>query len=344
VRTTSAVLAAALATGAVALLAGCSGSGSSNAPGALPGSSVAPQSHARNPNSLVRTGVAPKFFSLMRFGKTAPTPDKGAKPPKLLAVSDFGTGAIEVLNKSYQLTETITSGADGPDGDWYDKKANLYVANYAGINVEEYAKNSTSPSFTYSSGLTDPIGVTSDSSGNVYVADFGDGSASVVNEYPQGSNTASVSCSTGLANENVAFDSKGDVFVDGNNPNTGEATVLEYTGGLSGCHSTTLTVPIEFAGGMQIDKNNNLVIEDQIAGAVYIVPPPYSSASSSITGFEDPFHLCLNKKQNLLFVADNAAEDVVVVNYPAGGVVTTLGAANGLSDPAGVACDPPSKA
>jgi hypothetical protein len=333
------LLTAALASGAVALLAGCSGSGSS--PSALPGSggnTMQSQSHVRSNSGLERTGVAPKFFSLLRFGASVPKVNPNAnKPPKELAVTDFGTGAAEILDKHYHLSQTITNGLYGPDGDWYDSLGNLYIANYAGVTVQEYAPGGTSPIFTYNSGLGDPIGVTTDSSQNVYVADYGFGGASVVVEYPQGSNTPSNTCSTGLANEGVAVDKKGHVFVSGNNPNTGSANILEFKKGLSGCKATTLGVTMGFAGGMVIDKSGTLAAIDQFAG-VNIIPPPYTSISSTINnGFSDPFHDALNKKQDTIYVADVGNGNVQGLTYPAGSPLITLTSANGLVDPAGVA-------
>jgi hypothetical protein len=330
-RTRAVLLAVALVSG-TALLAACSGGFSGQL--ALSGTTTSSQSHAAGPIAS-RTGVAPQFLSLLHFGHDVPRPDLKKGKLKAVAVSDFGTGAVEVLNRKYALTSTITSGINGPDGDYYDNLGNLYVANDVGINVTEYNSSGTLIG-TYSMDLTDPVDVTADKSDNVYVADYGGGAASVIVFYPQGKNEPG-ECSTGLANEGVAVDRYGNVFVAGDNPSTGKGQLLEYVGGPGGCSATTLGATVTSAGGLQIDRYGNLIACDQDAGAD-IIPPPYTSISSTIAS--DCFHAALNKRQNLIFIAQPNDSNVLVDQYPSGTAVTTLGAANGLSDPAGVATYP----
>jgi hypothetical protein len=317
------------------LLAGCSGSGST-VPQTL--SQTSPTRYQAQHRDA--TGVATRYLSLLRFGAHAPAathPDLSSA--KRFAVSDFGTGAVEVLKGNYALHQTITSGLNGPDGNFYDMNGRLYVANYAGINVTEYAQGGTTPIFTYSTGLTDPIAVTTDKTGNVFVGDYAFGGSGFVNEYAQGSNTVLNSCSPGGSVEGIAVGKTGKVFVAYNDSNTGTAKIAKYNNGLAGCNETVLGVSLGFAGGMQIANNKSLVVCDQFAG-IDIIPPPYTSVGSTIGGYSDPFHVALNKGNTLMFVADVGNALVYVQNYPSGSAVTTLGAANGLVDPAGIATFP----
>jgi hypothetical protein len=328
------LVAAAMATAAVGVLAGCSGSGSSSI------SPVVPTSHGvRQAMSHDATGIAPKFLSIQHYGSSLPSirPNSGAL--KFLAVADAGTGAVEILNASYVLTSTITTGLNGPDGDWYDQHKNLYVANYSGPYVQEYAPGGSTPSFTYSTGLGDPINVATDEHGHVFAIDYNFGSPGFVNEYAQNSNTVMHTCSLSGGGEGIAIGETGQVFISYNNP-AGGANIVEYKHGLSGCTGTTLGVALNFAGGLQLDNHKNLVACDQTAGAVDIIAPPYGSVTSSITGFADPFHVALNKANTLVFVADAANADVAVDNYPSGTSVTILNGSNGLSLPYGVATTP----
>ena len=331
---TNLTLAAAALSGA-ALLAACSGNGLTGMQSAVPGV----QSQLRNSQfAPERTGVAPQYLQMLRFGQ-APyvRPDTHPDVSKLadIAVSDWGSGAVEVLNPSYKLAETITDGLNGPDGDYYDAKGNLYVADYAGVNVTEYSKTGKL-THTYSVDLLDPVNVTVDKKNHVFVADYASGQPSVVVEYPQGRDNPIASCSTKLANEGVVVDSKGDVFVSGNNSN-GTANIIEYKGGLKGCKATMLKVPLGYAGGLQLDAKQNLVVCDQTIG-VDIVPPPYKSVGSTIKGGQDSFHVALDAANTTIFIADPSSDaDVLVDKYPSGGRIATLGSKNGLTDPSGVA-------
>ncbi len=113
---------------------------------------------------------------------------------------------------------SITSGVNGPDGNWVDKPVagnrHFYVANYANPNITEYDVNGNLL-FTYSADIADPIGVTTDKNGNVFEADlnYTVPSGGYVNEYAQMSNTVIASCSPGGNVEGVAVDKHGNVFV-----------------------------------------------------------------------------------------------------------------------------------
>ncbi|MBV9027244.1 MAG: hypothetical protein JO311_01390 [Candidatus Eremiobacteraeota bacterium] len=291
---------------------------------------------------LWRTGIDPAVFSKIhaRHVKHVPShPDRF----KELAVSDAGLNEVVELSRSFSPVNSFSNSYG--DGDWVDPSGNIYVADYASLAVDEYDQSGTLL-YTYNSGLTDPVDVTTDSAGNVYVANYGSaGSANVV-EYPPMTNTPSASCNTNLANEGLILDKSGDLFVDGNNSG-GTGNIEEFApGGLASCSWTTLTPTVSFAGGMTIDNNGDLAVCDQLAG-VDIIPPPYTSISKTITvsGGSDYFHDALtgrnlknpNGTHEYLFIADAGTAEVYVVNYETGALDTTLGSANGLSLPYGVA-------
>ena len=123
--------------GAVALLAACSG-GSQGTMSTIPGG-VNSLSHIRT--GIAASGIATKFIGMAH---AHPTHSHGIKVPggaNSLYVSDAGINAVDVLaNNSWTYSGSITSGINGPDGNWVDKKGNIYVANYGGPNVTEYNK------------------------------------------------------------------------------------------------------------------------------------------------------------------------------------------------------------
>jgi hypothetical protein len=316
VRSNLTILTAALISGWAVLLAGCSGNVS-------PGASGVPQ-------------------DLLRSALSIPAAHLPKATLKSVAVSDNGNGShmssVAILNHSYQLVQSI-SGLTFPRGASYDFSGNLYVANFGSASVLEYAPGSSSPSFTYTTGLVRPDDVKTDKAGDVYVADENDGGTGVgsVFEFSQGSNTVLNRCSNGMNYEGIAIDKQGNVFASGRAPNYGSGVLLEYKGGLTGCTPTTLGVTLASGGGLLVDKHGNLIACDYNAHDVVIIPPPYTSVSSTITGFENPTYAALDMKENLLFVADPNSFNVQVLKYPSGTYVTMLDSSNGLYTPEGVA-------
>lgn len=322
------LVAAAMATAAVGVLAGCSASGTSSM------SSVVPTSHSvRQAASIHDSGIAPRYLESIRVGSGRPVvrPNSGGK---LIAVTDAGTNTVDIFNGSYVQTGTISNGLSGPDGDWYDQAGNLYVGNYAGTFVQEYAPGGSSPSFNYTTGLTDPINETTDESGNVFVDDY---QGDQVVEFAQASNTQMFACPVAGAPEGIAVGEHGKVFVS-LNFTAGGAGIVEFPAGLGSCgNEVTLISSLGFAGGLQLDTHNNLVACDQLVGVDIIDKPNYNSVSSTITGALDSFHVALNKYGTLVFITDPSSLDVLVDHYPSGTPVTTM---TGFATPYGVATKP----
>ncbi len=301
-------------TAAACVLAACSG-------GATP-------SQSPPLSEIARSGLAPALLSHVHLGSARAK----VKPQRIrykglrdLYVSDIGNDDVVLLkNKSYADVDTLTNGIYGPDGAFIDRHGNFYVANFEDVNIVEYAPHGTKPKFTYSAGMTDPVDVTVDGHGNVYEADYLGG---FVAEYAQKSNTQLYQCSPGEV-EGVAVDQSGDVFVDFG------SSIVEYTGGLSGCTATPLGVTLESAGGMAIDRHDNLLVCDQLGQAVDVIAPPYTSVTRVLQSGYAPFHVTINKDNRLAFVASVDEAAVYVVDYATGGALATLaGKAYGLSDP-----------
>jgi DNA-binding beta-propeller fold protein YncE len=315
---------------AVALLCACSSGGSQGPVSALPGSNASQRRYV----DLSPTGAAIEL-SVRRATRMQRHGFNPAAAAKDLYVDDQGTNAIDILkNKKWTYTGDIAD--DQSDGNWVDKNGNIYAANYNSANITEFSQGG-SLVYTYSSSIDDPVNVTVDAHGNVYDADF---AGHYVNEYAQQSNAVLTTCSLGDGYvEGVAVDKRGDVFVDyliyySSSSNYG--LIAEYKRGLNGCSGTTLGVTLGWPGGMVLDKSDNLIITDQTADTVDVIAPPYSSVTKTLaSGFEDPFHVTLDKANNQAYVTENGNGEVDVLSYPGGAVEATLGATNGISYAAG---------
>jgi hypothetical protein len=231
---------------AIAVLSACSGSATSTQ--TLPGSSV---SQSRALADLAGSGVSPKS---LQYARTRAVASRSSVKPAAgggeLYVSDFGTNDVDVLkNNTWAYIAGIRNGINGPDGNWF-AHGKFYVANYAGANINEYA-DYYNIWYTYSASMIDPVDVAVDRHGNVFEADYDypyyNG---FVNEYAQESNTVMATCAPGGGVEGVAVDKHGNVFIDYNNSSLAAGYIVEYTGGLAGCHGTTLPITLTFAGGM----------------------------------------------------------------------------------------------
>jgi hypothetical protein len=326
---------------AAAALTGCS-----SQLGVAPSGGVgAPTSPAMSPADFAKTGITPKDYPLIRFGRGGAdamprhTAYAGLKDLYVTDVSYPGTRVVVYANKGYGEVTTIGNGVGDPFGDTLDSKGNFYVANAISgsdaVNVSEYVPGGSSPSTTYDAGMKDAINVATDRHGNVYEADY---QGAFVNEYAQGKNVVKNTCSPGGGVEAIAVDKSGNVFVA---YNSGSGKLVEYKGGLKGCNGTPLAPTFRFVGGMVIDSHGTLIVCDQENSVVDLIPSPYSSITGTLgTGFGTPFHVALNKANSRVFVTDVLNYDVQILKYPSGQSVTTLGSGEGLQNPFGVVDGP----
>lgn len=344
---------AATAVISAALLAACSGGASQGTSAGLPSTGT---SAAKGLSDPIRSGVAPKYLSMIRHGHAA---KHGVRPDLFtnhaLYISDSGNGAADVIKYNHWSTfeGTIGSGMSGIDGNWVDKATvpgsqNLYETDYSGPYINEYSTQGMLE-FTYSTGMADPVALATDKHGNVFEADFnytvqGGG---YVNEYAQESNTVMASCSPGGNVEGVAVDKHGNVFVAYNNLSTDAGTVAEYVGGLvaSGCTATVEPITFGYLGGIALDRQGNLIVCDQTGpgfsgNVIDVLAPPYSAITGTLgSGYTDPFHVSVDMAGTRAYVTDLGAAAVDVLNYPSGTSVTTINATSttGVVGPTGAA-------
>jgi hypothetical protein len=317
----------------IAMLSACSGGMQSSNSG-LPSSPAASHTQLLQGFALP-TGVDTRYSTPQSRIPSQLNSIKPAKAGKDLFVSSGSTTVVILANETYKEVGTLSDGITESDGVWVDSKGNVYVAN-AGSNVVEYAPGGTSPTCTYT-GATDPINVATDSKGNVYVADFNLlHNPGYIDEYAQCTDTIEKQWPIDEGPEGVAVDKKGDIFVAYFNSSF-HGSFEEFVGGSS--TATQLGATVGSPAGLILDKNSNLIADDQ-TGYIDVIAPPYSSATALVTGLSDPFHCSLAKKENLLFNANAGSAEVGVYSYPSGSPVTTLGSSNGISAAEGVGDSP----
>ncbi len=327
-----------LAAAALVLVAGCS-SGGPQSSAAIPSAGGA--SRSAHQTNILASGIAPKFATMVRLGLHQPALVRPNVSMAKLFVSDFGSGAEEILRGSrYINAGAINDQLSGPDGNWFSS-VGLLVADYAGVHVIEYGSNpgpGAPAKFVYNAGMVDPVNVTTDSNNHVYEADYNTGNPGFINEYAHKSNSVMASCAIGGAGEGVAVDGPGNVFVSYQNGYGYIAEISRRAWRNQSCTATVLPPVLQYAGGMVLDNHKNIVFCDQLAGAVYVAQAPdYTTVTPLLTGMSDPFHVTLSKNNSQAYIADVGAAVVYVVSYPGGGVLATLGSANGLTDPASAA-------
>lgn len=245
-------------------------------------------------------------------------------------------------NHGYAPDGTITDGVGAGQGAFLDAGGNLYVADSLNVAVREFAPGTTTFSFSYTAGMVDPSNVAVDRKGDVFEADWADNGIGFVNEYPKNVNAMLHHCSLGGPAIGLAVDSASDVFA--NYRILGKTVIVEFKGGLSGCHATKLGIRFRSAGGMAVDRNGNLIVCDLVKPAVDVLAPPYNAVTRVLgSGYVEPYAVAIDRKNTKVFVADSAGGNenaIDVIEYSSGTVLDRLGRKQGLFDPVGVTDGP----
>ncbi len=250
--------------------------------------------------ALGRLGIA---ISITALGATSPAPHAFATTPALHHASMARTGAtIAVVNSlastvtaygasasgDARPTATLSLGLDIPDCATFDAAGDLWVVNYSGRSVVEYAGNAFSggpqgPERTISSdssgSLNSPAACAFDQSGDLWVAN--DLTNTVV-EYAPGAQASGVQVPIATISSDgsdslsgpvaLAFDQSGDLWV----ANYDNSTVVEYTisGFASGPQVPAVTISADASGalnspfGLAFDRSGDLWVAANLSNKV----------------------------------------------------------------------------
>jgi DNA-binding beta-propeller fold protein YncE len=260
-----------------------------------------------------------------------------AKAGKDLYVTDDASSVFLFKNSNYRPDGAITNGVSDTNSVWVDNVGNVYVANLETADITEFAPGAKSPSCTYASGLVDPVNVTTDSKGNVYVADFNFyAKIGYIDVFAQCTDTIAKQYEIKHGPEGVAVDASGDIFVSFFNKQK-RGAFEEFVAGNS--TATLLAASVASPGGIILDKQRDIIADDQ-RGAIFRIPPPYTTDMGIVSGMFDPFRVALSKDEKTLFSANSGSGTVTIYKYPSAKLIKTLGSADGLDGADGVSQNP----
>jgi hypothetical protein len=183
----------------------------------------------------------------------------------LLYVGDDATNDVFVYDyKSRKPVGTLT-GLSEPYGECVDTKGDVYVANFDGQDVVEYAHGGTNVLNTYDQSGGTPIGCAVDAKGDVAVTSFDPGEVTV---YAKGNpNNGTTYSGTCYYLWTMGYDNRGNLIGVGENESGGR----EYCGLLFGgasMSSLSFGETIDFPGGTMWD-GKYIALGDQEAGGAY---------------------------------------------------------------------------
>jgi hypothetical protein len=338
----------------LALLAGCSGGGSSS-PTPLSAQGTTTQSTLRTTSSFARS----RSTSVARLGAqgigirdlSAGFADPDASSTATVIISDAEADDVYAYSAD-KLVATIT-GFSEPQGLAANTAGDIYIADTVNSRVVEYKNDYKTKLATFTDANQYPAGVDIDNTTgvlgvtNIISTADGDGSVSF---YAKGK--TSKPCKT-VTNSNWArvyfgaFGPSGNFFVDGEGVN-GDVLVGEVKGECSATTITTLTTSnaIEFPGGVQVDAKGNILVDDQEGFVIYAYKAPVGTklgapvATTALNGAGDPVTFSLNKAETTVWTADASLVEGLAYRFPAGGSKVNSIAGPPFEQPIGVVVTP----
>jgi hypothetical protein len=264
------------------------------------------------------------------------TPDKHREKKGLYQyVSSFYNSELVEFDYPKGDTSIGEISADEPQGECGDvlygaAKRDFWVVNSGSDDIDEFAVGGIGPIKILSESTGEAAGCAMDpSSGNLAVTVLGTGDIVI---FTDASRTGTVVADGMDSTYFIAYDPKGDLFVDGITESDTYG-VVEMASGSPSFKPVTLSNTIEFPGGMQWD-GKYVTLNDQEAHVIY----GYTCSGTSCTlkrtvklsGSSDCVQTWIGKGDVFCPDGDNGA--VEVYKYPAGGspIATLTGSVGGI--------------
>jgi sugar lactone lactonase YvrE len=333
------------ATVGLAILAGCSGSGSRIGPTAL---SQIPFSQSVQ-QQAVQAGPFNNMLALQRSatsGQRGTPPsffDSAAKGKPLIFASTNGAGTVNIYlqSKGHKMVGQITNPSGGASGLATDSAGNLYVGspNNSGGNILVYAPPYTgAPQLTLNDSAGGPGAVAVSTAGVVAAANVcGPPNCSTPGSITLYGKASTQPCATIVdpthfaAFYGVTFDDRGNLYVGGYGSfSSGDVPAVgEIKGGCQAKKVALLstTTALIASTPLHIDKADRIAIADRYYSNTVIIdaynPPKHGSFGSPVTSTT----LTLSQQNDFAFVAsgrdlyftDTANQRIYKYDYPEGG-------------------------
>jgi hypothetical protein len=310
-------------------LCACSASGTATPPGPAAGGIAATQSTMSHADSVrygqkLQAALYPGLTGMhpARTGGGWLSPEAKRRAPVIYS-GNFNTDTITIYpakGTNKPPIGQITNGLSEPERLFVDKSGNVYATNPGNQTITVYAPGTTNPSRTLSNGVNGPTGITVDSEGTVYAANTG---SDTVVEYATGSSSPTLTITLSVTPENMAIDSKDNLYVQYLGGSAGSG-VLEFAPGSTS--GTDLGLKVVSASAVEIDRKGNVIVLDQGADTVDYFAPGQTSPSKTVPVTAGlPFELSLNKKETQLYVSVDVGADFLIQNvaYPKGSALAT---------------------
>jgi hypothetical protein len=195
-----------------------------------------------------------------------PLPGAGSAG-RLIYVTDSGTDTLYFYTyRRGKLKGSTSEGLSEPQGLCSEQNGNVFVANTGESDVFEYAHSTITPKQTLATPGEYPVGCAVDEKGDVAVSDIistSDGNGNVEIFKGGTGSPISVTCPNLAKYYFLAYDKKGDLFVNGfATLSDGGAGLCEIPSGSTSGEAIALSSTLEFPGEVQWD-GKYLVIADQ---------------------------------------------------------------------------------
>jgi hypothetical protein len=308
---------------AAALLAGCS-SGGSSALSPSTGMQNAVRSGHLQPLRVGGLLVASATLPIAKFVHVPIMPDKHKKKKvNDEYISNFYSSTLLEFDYPKSDASIGSLSGDDPQGECTQTgKKDWWQVNSGDDEIDEYAYGGTSPIATLSESAGEAAGCSLNSKGDLAVSILGSGDIVIFTGHTGSGTTVADGLDSTYF---IAYDAKGDLFVDGI---TEQDTygMSEMAAGSSSFSTVSLPNTPEFPGGLQWD-GKYITFNDQEAHEIYqyTVSGDVATLEGTVdlNGTSDCVQTWIAKK--LVYCPDAGNENATVFKYPAGGsAVATL--------------------